>query len=337
MHIVRPLSFADVGIVPPAGAYGEIHLTCPRCSHTRRKRTARCLSVNTINQCWCCHHCGWTGALGGDGSNYGAPFRQRVTTPAPPRKHTLPKAPPAEPLPVEIIQWFANRSIPESILHAAGITGGQEFCPQLGKPTLTIRFPYLRDGRLINLKYRALCEKAFWMHKGAERILYGPDEILDAETIAIVEGEVDKLSIDTAGGPSTVSVPDGAPSVDAKHYAGKFAFLDETALDHLTGATSVLIGTDMDVPGEKLADELARRIGYARCKRVSWSAHKDANEMLVAQGPAAVRAALASAQQFSVPRDDAPPPSTRPVRNLPPSRGRRPILELVPGEVSHAR
>jgi hypothetical protein len=93
----------------------------------------------------------------------------------------------------------------------------------------------------------------------------------------------------------------------------------------------------MDAPGQKLADELARRIGHATCKRVAWSPHKDANEMLVAQGPTAVLDALATAQPFPVPANDEAPRSTRPIRVLPAARGRRPIIELSPAEVSHAR
>src|SRR5215213_1505991 len=106
--------------------------------------------------------------------------------------------------------------------------------------------------------------------------------------VCVVEGEIDKLSVDTAGGPPTVSVPDGAPPPDAKHYASKFSFLNETAMTRLRAARTVLIGTDMDAPGERLAEELVQRFGYATCTRVSWHPYKDANEMLVAQGPAAV-------------------------------------------------
>jgi DNA primase len=104
----------------------------------------------------------------------------------------------------------------------------------------------------------------------------------------------------------------------------------------LRGARTVLIGTDMDAPGERLAEELARRIGTERCKRVSWTPYKDANAMLVEQGPQAILTALANAQPFPIPFDDEHPQRTRPVRPLPPVRGRRPIIELAPAEVSHA-
>jgi twinkle protein len=333
---MRAQTWIDVGIEIPSGRSGEVDTTCPQCSPTRKKRSARCLSVNTHLGTWLCHHCGWAGALGLDGINYGAPLRHRMATPAPPRVYTSPKPPPSGPRPAHIVDWFTGRAIPESVLSTAGISAGQEWCPACGRYVLAIRFPYLRDRVLINIKYRCL-EKHFWMVKGARRILYGCDDIVGAETIGLVEGEIDKLSINTAGGPPTASVPDGAPAVDARHYASKFAFLDETAMAHLTGATTVLIATDMDAPGQTLADELARRVGYATCKRVSWFPYKDGNELLVAQGPAAVLDALAAAQPFPTPADAPVRHGPRPMRLLPPVRGRRPIIELAPAESSHAR
>jgi twinkle protein len=291
----------------------------------RKKRTVRCLSVNTDLGTWFCHHCGWAGALGLNGTSYGAPLRYRITTPAPKPTFVIPAPLPEEPLPRSAIQWFASRGIPKPVLTAARIHWKEG----------AILFPYLRHGALVNVKHRTL-DKRFWMVAGAERILYGLDDIKGADVVCTVEGEIDKLSIDTAGGPPTVSVPDGAPPPDAKHYASKFRFLDATAVARLRAATTVLIGTDMDAPGHKLAEELARRIGHATCKRVAWHPYKDANEMLVAQGPAAVLDALAAAQPFPVPLNDGVPRGTRPVRLLPPDRGRRPIIELAPVEDSHA-
>ncbi|WHZ17394.1 MAG: hypothetical protein OJF52_004246 [Nitrospira sp.] len=41
----------------------EAQTTCPQCSHTRKKSKVRCLSVNTVEGVWVCHHCGWAGTL----------------------------------------------------------------------------------------------------------------------------------------------------------------------------------------------------------------------------------------------------------------------------------
>lgn len=47
--------------------------------------------------------------------------------------------------------------------------------------------------------------------KGAEKILYGLDDVAARDEIIIVEGEMDKLSLYEAGITNAVSVPDGAP------------------------------------------------------------------------------------------------------------------------------
>ena len=129
---MRPQTFADVGIMLSAGAYGEVDTTCPQCSPSRKKSRTKCLSVNTISECWLCHHCGWSGALGRNDASYGAPLRHRLPAPSPPRVYTRPKPPSLGPLPEGVIDWFAHRGIPESVLTAAGITAGEEFCPQPG-------------------------------------------------------------------------------------------------------------------------------------------------------------------------------------------------------------
>jgi twinkle protein len=57
-------SFADFQIQIPAGRSGEIDTLCPQCSSQRKKKHARCLSVNIEKGVWQCNHCGWAGGLG---------------------------------------------------------------------------------------------------------------------------------------------------------------------------------------------------------------------------------------------------------------------------------
>lgn len=289
-------TFAEHGIEIRHTGSGEQRTTCPRCSGGRKKSREKCLAVNVAEGVWHCHHCGWSGSLGGgeDAWRDRPPIRPVYVPPRPPDESK------EGVLPAEVLAWFAHRGIPEWVLAEAHITAGEEFCPQLGKPAMTIRFPYTRDGALVNYKYRAH-PKHFWMAKGAERILYGLDDLADAEEIVLVEGEMDKLSIDAVQGPACASVPDGAPSGDAKNFGSKFAFLSGIAEERLRSAKRVLIGTDMDGPGEALADELARRIGYGTCARVRWpDGCKDANEALVKLGATAVCDALMAATPYPV-------------------------------------
>lgn len=285
-------TFTDHGIELPPGRSGEVDTTCPRCSPTRRKSREKCLSVNTADGTWHCHHCGWSGGLGGaDRGGYGAPLPRPA--------YRRPDPTPEGDLPASVVEWFASRGIPEWVLDANKIAAGSRFVPQLGREAMTVQFPYFRAGELVNVKYRAH-PKHFFMAAGAERILYGLDGIAGAEEIVVVEGEMDKLSVDAVQGPPAVSVPDGAPAPDATNYASKFAFL-AGAEERFAAARVITLATDMDAPGQKLADELARRIGPEKCRRVVWPGGcKDANETLVRLGERAVLDALADAQPYPV-------------------------------------
>ncbi len=57
------ISIADFGIQIDEKQAGEVSTLCPKCSHGRQKKTARCLSVNLDKRVWFCHHCGWKGRL----------------------------------------------------------------------------------------------------------------------------------------------------------------------------------------------------------------------------------------------------------------------------------
>lgn len=284
-------TFQDAGIDLPGGSRAEVDTTCPACSAERKKSRQKCLSVNVDEGTWYCHHCGWSGAIAKAPGAYGAPL--------PKRTYTMPAPPVGGGKALDMLAWFAKRGIPEWVVEDAGISAGEEFSPSQGKAVQAIRFPYLRNGQVVNIKYRAY-PKDFWMAKGAERILYGLDGIAGAEIIIVVEGEVDKLTIDTIQGWPAVSVPDGAPPPDATNYASKFSFLDG-AEAQFKAAKTVILATDMDAPGQKLAEELARRIGPAKCARVTWpEGCKDANDTLMSRGPEAVMDALADAQPYPV-------------------------------------
>jgi twinkle protein len=97
-----------------------------------------------------------------------------------------------------------------------------------------------------------------------------------------------------------VSVPDGAPAPNATSYSSKFAFL-EAAESFLDGVRHIVIATDADEPGQKLMDELARRLGPERCSRVLWEdGIKDANEALVQAGPEYLKACIDDAEPWPV-------------------------------------
>lgn len=280
-------TWAELGIDIRGRASGEIDTTCPKCSSQRKKKTARCLSVNLDKGTYFCHHCGAAGGLGQAEQRFDPAWRRP--------QHRKPDPLPQKPLD-PIVQWFADRGIPKAVLERNRITAVKVYMPQVEDHVGAIAFPYFRGDELINVKYRDR-EKNFRMEAGAERILYGLAD-MDPLRCVIVEGELDKLSVEVAGIVSCVSVPDGAPSEKAKDYASKFSFLEADS-EKLEAVKEWVIAVDNDAPGQRLEDELARRLGREKCKRVIWPADcKDANDVLRSFGAEVLRECLDNAESF---------------------------------------
>jgi twinkle protein len=171
-----------------------------------------------------------------------------------------------------------------------------------------IAFPYFRDGELVNIKFRALDQKAFAQVRGAERILYGLDDIADVKSAIIVEGELDKLALEEAGIRNVVSVPDGAPKAvkagEPDPDDAKFSYIPACA-EYLERLDRIILAVDNDEPGLALAEELARRLGKERCWRVRWPVSgdapcKDANESLLMHGAEVLRECIDLAEPYPI-------------------------------------
>lgn len=83
---------------------------------------------------------------------------------------------------------------------------------QMSGDKYIIAFTYRQNGAIVGCKYRTM-EKRFWQEKDTRKWLYGLDDINEATEIIIVEGEIDKLSVEEAGFRNCVSVPGGAPQI----------------------------------------------------------------------------------------------------------------------------
>jgi twinkle protein len=265
----------------------EVQTTCPQCSHTRRKTRARCLSVNTVEGIWLCHHCDWRGTL-----KAGEESKSR-----PPKRLVKPHFDKPSAVPPIVRDWFAQRGIPEHIVARHCIALQDAYVPQLEEEVPCLVFPYLRHGETINLKFRALDEKAFRQAKDAEKILYGLDDLTE-EWALIVEGECDKLALEVADIRNAVSVPDGAPPAGSKPSDQKFDYLVNCA-DQLAPLTKIILAVDTDAPGKTLEAELARRLGPERCWRVTWpEGCKDANEVLLRHGAELLHGCIEAAKPY---------------------------------------
>lgn len=283
-------SFLDFGIDVSATVVGQASTTCPQCSSQRRKKNVKCLSVQVDDGVWNCHHCGWSGSL-----------KQGVYRPDNLhwKKPTYKKPSPLSvDLSDKVVGWFADRGITRDVLLRNKITKNRVYMPQVEDFVNAVAFPYFRQGELINVKYRD-ANKNFRLEVGAERLVYGLDDIDKDQTI-IVEGELDKLSMEVAGFKNCVSVPDGAPSVKSSNYSSKFDFLknDEEVIQSVK---SWIIAVDSDEAGQRLDFELSRRLGRENCKRVSWPKDcKDANEVLVKFGVDTLVDCVNSAEPYPI-------------------------------------
>lgn len=275
-------TFADWGIELRHGAVGEVKTQCPKCSASRKKRRYPCLSVSVDKGVWNCWHCGWGGGL-------------KQGEWQPPRIEKLWRKPDyiaqAEAIPQDVAAWFAERGITPEVLRRNQVAKGVRYFPQVEEERPCILFPYLRGSEVVNIKSRTR-DKLFRMEAGCERVLYGLNDI--GETLIWVEGEIDKLSMEVAGFVSCVSVPDGAPTPDTRNYATKFDWLD---CPELGKAQAHIIAVDTDAPGQRLQEELCRRLGKENCAIVTWpDGCKDANDVLLKLGADALIEAIRTAQ-----------------------------------------
>jgi twinkle protein len=170
---------------------------------------------------------------------------------------------------------------------------GVEASEVLGGDAIAI--PYFDDGKIVGRKHRSLSgDKRFTQDKGTPQIFWNVDclrdDTLKAEPLIITEGEMDALAALQAGYKRVVSVPGGAPSERIKDDGGKkYGFLDH-AKTLMEGVETFILAVDSDSNGANLRDDLAVRLGAARCKFVTYpkppdrAPCKDLNDALLAYG-----------------------------------------------------
>lgn len=235
------------------------------------------------------------------------------------------------------LNWFTTRAIDPELVARMGIyTGRQErvgdddagVAPDANGDILV--FPYFENGVEVNAKFRGKPlpdgAKRFWQKRNGKKTFYNADILDDpalmdgSSALVITEGEPDCLAVLTAGYPFAVSVPDGAPN--HKDHLGrllpavpetdadidpdkdqKYAYILNN-WDRLKRIKKIVLFTDGDGQGQRLRDELARRLGRVRCSFVTYpdlnDKKPDANEVLQQYGPAAVVACIASASPFPI-------------------------------------
>ena len=169
-------------------------------------------------------------------------------------------------------EWLLSRGLTEETIADFKI-GEQE---RNGKTYCL--FPYLRDGELVNAKYRNIADKKDMRQEGgAEPCLYGWHLIQpNARTVAICEGEIDAMTLHQAG----------IPALSVNAGAGNHQWIDSD-WSRLERFSEILLCYDSDEAGQKGVREVAKRLGMMRCKVVRFDSSKDANEYLLTGADAA--------------------------------------------------
>lgn len=220
---------------------------------------------------------------------------------------------------------FEKRGIDPQVPKSLGVFTGRSVADEGGEGAVVpdpqgniICFPFIEHGQDVGCKYRGK-NKRFWQRKGGRKTfwncdaLYSPAVQDQGAPLIITEGEIDALTAIDCGFQTTVSVPDGAPAVrdgekpedlpeiDAdREKEGKFEFVYRNR-DALRRVKRFIIASDNDPPGQRLAAELVRRFGAARCHFVQYpEGCKDLNEVRMQYGPDAVVRCISEAKPYPV-------------------------------------
>lgn len=242
---------------------------CPFCSHLRKKKTDKCVSLDWEKAFFNCWHCGESGQL----HTYKKKEAQRQY-----------KKPVISQIKKEysdnFIKYITNtRGIDLSALKALKVREAKEWMPQTQKEENCICFDYYLNSEIINVKYRD-GRKNFKLYKDAEKIFYNLDNIQNDSECVIVEGEFDVLAYYSAGVRNVVSVPNG---FNLKGESINLDYLDNY-IEYFETKETIFIAVDNDPAGQKGQAELIRRLGAEKCKLVSFNDCKDANEYLLKYG-----------------------------------------------------
>ncbi len=278
---------------------------CPECWPVRRNKTDKPFSITkeSTKILFHCFHCEAHGIVPLRSSN---PVTYIPSTPFP---KVVPMIAPAPALPTEqlgaplskSLYWLAKRGITSDTAEKFGLLEDSKFMGD--RQHVAVGFPYKSGDSTYAIKWRSIEEKRF-TQTGAANSLWLIEHINKGESLICTEGEGDALALWQVG-VKAVSIPNGAPAsvvngkVDPREDK-KFSYL-RAAEEIINAAPKIILAVDNDGPGDALAEEIARRVGRAKCWRVSWpDGCKDAGDVLRVHGAEALKEAIDNAKPYPV-------------------------------------
>lgn len=266
----------------------EERVECPFCNEGRKHKDRKDLRVTPVEGgiLYFCHHCGEKGKV------WHEEMKERKPVGVKQEKH--------ESFDADCLAFLRDRCISATTALKYSVYTASCFFQQLDRKTKALAFPYFKNGKPYGAKLRSVEDKAFGC-TNALATVFGA-QLIDlsvANHIIFCEGEFDALALTEAGIANAVSVPNGASSFGANSDS-KSGFLWEIR-EKVEKAERIYICVDKDEPGEKLSEELARRIGKHRVWLITFDEGvKDANEALIRWGREAVKQAFENAQPYPV-------------------------------------
>lgn len=264
---------------------GQHKISCPSCSHTRKKKNEKTLSFRiehdkALYHCW---HCAMNGIV---------PMREelpKIKVQKEEKVMAVAKKIKTSPLGESAIEFLNKRGISEETAKKAKLKFAKNWIPSEQAEVECIFFPYTNKGQEYAQKIRSISSKGFACN-GAPQTFFNIDSVQRNDWLIICEGEMDALSLMEAGYESSVSVPNGAVMKVSEvrtfdiNNDNKFKFLWD-AKKQIDNAGRILIATDADDAGQAMAEEIARRIGKDKVYKVHYpEGCKDANDVLLKHG-----------------------------------------------------
>lgn len=266
---------------------GELFFkTCPYCKPRATRGNVRTFSINLKTGQFKCLRasCGISGnmvtlskdfdfSLGNEVDEYYRP-KKKYKRLKQPKEAIKPKP--------EAIQYLESRGISEEVAKKYEIT------VQTSHPNILV-FPFYDEkGVLQFVKYRktdfdkAKDANKEWCEASTKPILFGMKQCDDSfDTLVLTEGQMDSLSVATAGIPNAVSVPTGAKGFTWIPYCW----------DWLCKWKKIIVFGDFEKGSISLLDELAKRLKdrVEHVREDNYKDCKDANEILLKYGAEQVR------------------------------------------------
>lgn len=271
---------------------GRRRFQCPDCGPNRKKHGEKTLAVHERDgkYFYYCHHCGESGLV-----------KQNIISYDKEEEVAYVEVEESEGKLTErqIRYLVEERGISERVIQELGLVSADVFVSVRGEKVPCIGFPYLNHDGTTATKWRDGCKN--FTQTGVCSSPWLIERYAGGDLI-ITEGEMDTLSLAQVGIQS-VSVPNGAPSGPVKDDGvggKKFAYLwnHKSVMD---SADRIIIASDADAPGDVLAEEIARRVGKARCWRVRYpQGCKDCNDVLVRHGEDALRKCVEEATPWPI-------------------------------------